>query len=65
MARFDTDGNSEGMLDDEDDCRTVIERSRQRPDRCTIFDTDSSGKMSATRWMSATEGSFVFSELMR
>jgi hypothetical protein len=65
MAQFDTDGDSNGIFEAEDVCRTVIERSTDRPDRCTIYDTDVSGKMSATRWVAAAEGSFVFSELMR
>lgn len=58
-------GDTNRFRDEQSVCKTVIERARDRPDKCTIYDSDVSGEMSPTRWLTATEGSYVFSELMR
>lgn len=64
MAHKSTE-DANRFRDGQSACKTVIERARDRPDKCTIYDTDVSGEMSQTRWLTATEGSYVFSELMR
>lgn len=65
MVQNGTGADGNRLSDEQGICKTVIERSRDRPDRCTIYDTDVTGGMSDTRWLTATEGAFVFSELMR
>lgn len=65
MVQYDTGSDANRLSDEQSMCKTVIERSRDQPDRCTIYDADVTGAMSQTRWLTASEGSFVFSELMR
>lgn len=57
--------NHRRETDDGSRIKSVIERTENQPDTCTIYTTTASGAVDEREWISAREGSYVFVDLMR